>query len=288
MIFTPITLSDQLPLTCSRKGTCCHGNQVLLNPWEIARLANEKKCSIEDFIQEFTELGGIRLRFSGQKNEVGKSACNLYETNFGCSVHTARPLACRLFPLGRQIQHNEVQYMYQGEQFPCLNGCSEVIKLPKLTVESYLIGQETDLFEQAQDEYLEVMQNLADVAFTLLLDTHLPTEVKIETLAEWRKMGNESTDELLIRINDEWRKWLLQPSIHFDATNPISFIRQHNELLQLNAQEKFGAIQNLLEIGLASVQVMASTLYLAKSIGANPSALMELWIDIAIENGAQE
>ena len=32
---TKLHFNDLLPLTCSRKGTCCHGNQVLLNRWEL-------------------------------------------------------------------------------------------------------------------------------------------------------------------------------------------------------------------------------------------------------------
>ena len=81
MITTFLNNTDQLPLTCSRKGTCCHGNTVFLNPWEIAQLANEKKITTEKFIEEFTEDGGIRLKFKGKQDDRSKSACNLYIDN---------------------------------------------------------------------------------------------------------------------------------------------------------------------------------------------------------------
>ncbi len=287
MVINTVNLLDQLPLTCSRKGTCCHGNQVFLNPWEIAQLANEKKLSVQEFIQHFTDFGGILLRFKGEKNTQGKSACNLYVENFGCSVHSSRPLACRLFPLGRQIQNEEVQYMYQGDKFPCLNGCPEVNELPKLTVQEYLKGQETSQFEQAQDSYLEVMQNLADVAFSLLLDTGLAASGDKVTLIEWKKLGDEIPDVLISTMGADFYQLLLQPSIEFQSITAIEFIEQHNELLQLTLQEKFGRITNISELSKASIQVMAMTLYLAKSIGADPKSLVEYWIDIAKQNGAQ-
>ena len=287
MVINTVNLLDQLPLTCSRKGTCCHGNQVFLNPWEIAQLANEKKLSVQAFIHNFTDFGGICLRFKGEQNSQGKSACNLYVENFGCSVHSSRPLACRLFPLGRQIQNEEVQYMYQGDKFPCLNGCPEVNELPKLTVQEYLKGQETSQFEQAQDSYLEVMQNLADVAFSLLLDTGLAASGDKLTLIEWKKLGDEIPDVLISTMGADFYQLLLQPSIEFQSITAIEFIEQHNELLQLTLQEKFGRITNISELSKASIQVMAMTLYLAKSIGADPKTLVEYWIDIAKQNGAQ-
>ena len=72
-------------------------------------------------------------------------------------MHLGRPLSCRLYPLGRQIQSEEIHYMFQGEEFPCLEGCPEVAELPLLSVEEYLNDQGTTKFEQAQDEYLELM-----------------------------------------------------------------------------------------------------------------------------------
>jgi Fe-S-cluster containining protein len=284
MITTPLNLNESLPLTCSRKGTCCHGNLVFLNPWELVQLAKEKKISSKEFRDLFCEDGGIQLKFKGKQDVRGKSACNLYTDDFGCSVHKGRPLACRLFPIGRQIQSNEVQYVFQGTEFPCLNGCPEVLELPKLTVSKYLRGQETELFEQAQDEYLEVMQNLADIAFALLLDTELAESGDTNTLKNWRKMGAETPQQLMGRITPDWLDCLMVPEI--DTNEPHLFIQQHNEILQTKAQQEFGSLATIEALSSACIQIMALTLYLAKGIGANPSSLVELWIEIAKDNGA--
>ena len=287
MVTKYLNKTDLLPLTCSRKGTCCHGNTVFLNPWEIIQLSNEKKISTQQFIEEFTEDGGIRLKFNGKQDHRGKSACNLYIDDFGCSVHIGRPLACRLFPIGRQIQNEEIQYIHQGEQFPCLNGCPEVINLPKLSLDNYLKGQATESYEIAQDQYLEIVQNLADIAFSLLLDTGLAASGETEPLKEWRKMGEETPVQLAKRINKEWHSLLLSPPIK-EVNDPIQFTLQHNELLQEKAQSDFEKLSALEEIKKSSIEIMAITLYLSKSIGADLKSLVEHWIEIAKENGAKE
>ena len=89
---TKLTLDTVLPLTCSRRGTCCHGNQVLLNPWELARLAHEKNLSSSEFRAAFCIQGGSVLHFNGEKDHREKAACGLYTENFGCSVHSARQI----------------------------------------------------------------------------------------------------------------------------------------------------------------------------------------------------
>lgn len=283
-----LSLQDQLPLTCSRTGTCCHGKQVFLNPWELAILAREKRISPKEFLDLYCEHGGIVLRFNGIKDPSGKSACSQYVENFGCSVHNGRPLACRLFPLGRQIQSEKTVYIYQGETFPCLNGCPEVKDLPYLSVEDYLKGQQTTLFEKAQDEYLELMQNLADIAFTLLLDTGLAESGETQTLSAWRKIGKTPSGELAATIGDEWLEHLILPDLSGHIEDPVSFIQMHNEQLQKIAQEKFGGLTTFEELHEASVLMMTLALYLARALGADPQILAEHWIVVAKENGACE
>lgn len=287
MLSTKLQLQDKLPLTCSRTGTCCHGKAVWLNPWELHCLAKAKKITPRQFRDLYCEFGGIRLRFDGKIGYKNQQACSQYVDNFGCSVHLGRPLACRLYPLGRQIQSEEVHYMYEGNEFPCLEGCPIVTQLPLLTVGEYLSGQETEQFEKAQDAYLDIMQNLADIAFELLLDTGLAESGDKKTLALWRKMGNELPEALAAKIGHEWLDALMLPEIS-EIENSISFAQKHNELLQSKAQTQFGVLQTNQELHDASVLIMGVALHLARGIGANPKSLAEHWIDIAKNHGALE
>ena len=285
---TKLSLEDKLPLTCSRRGTCCHGNLVMLNPWELACLAREKKVSPREFRDQYCESGGIRLRFNGKAGWRDKKACSQYVDNFGCSVHVGRPLACRLFPLGRQIQSESFSYMYQGNVFPCLDGCPEVTGLEQLTVAEYLKGQQTEAFEMAQNEYLQLMQSLADIAFELLLDTGLAEAGDTKTLPLWRKMANKDPEMLANTIGSEWIDSLTVPEIPVDTDDPVLFVQKHRDLLLLKAQEQFGTLQTMHEVHKASVLTMGLTLHLARSLGANPETLAEHWIDTAKKHGAKE
>ena len=76
------------------------------------------------------------------------------------------------------------------------------------------------------------------------------------------------------------------PKISNQLEVPVSFVRKHNELLQEKAQEKFGALQTNDESHKASVLMMGLSLYLARALGADPKVLVEHWIEIAKENGA--
>ena len=288
MLATELKLHDELPLTCSRTGTCCHGKQVFLNPWELASLAKEKQISVREFRDLYCDFGGILLRFDGKEDTQGFPACSQYVEGFGCSVHQGRSLACRLFPLGRQIQNSEAKYIFEGTSFPCLNGCPEVLNLPRLTVRDYLIGQETAVFEQAQDAYLEVIQNLADLAFELLLDTGLAGTGETKTLSVWKKLGTISPTELAQQIGTEWLEALLFPNLECDKDKVMDFISQHNENLQQLAQDQFASLDDFAAIHEASVQMMRLALYLAKAVGANPKGLSEYWVEIAKSNGACE
>lgn len=285
---TKLNTQSKLPLTCSRTGTCCHGKLVLLNPWELVCLAREKKITPREFRDLYCEYGGIRLLFNGKVGWKNQQACSLYVDNFGCSVHLGRPLSCRLYPLGRQIQNNEAHYMYQGNEFPCLEGCPEVTELPQLSVGEYLKGQATDKFESAQDEYLELMQNLADIAFELLLDTGLAESGDTKTLTLWKKMGNELPEALAEKIGKEWLDCLMIPEIFENHKDPIRFVQKHKDLLQLKVQEKFSGLQTNLELHEASVLIMGVALHLARGIGADPKSLSEHWIETAKEHGAQD
>lgn len=237
--------------------------------------------SAKDFRDQYTEFGGSKLRFEGTSSFKGKKSCSLYVDNFGCSVHEGRPLACRLFPLGRQIQNNEVEYIFEGTEFPCLTDCPDVTLLSKLSVRTYLKGQATENFENAQDAYLELMQNLADIAFEILLDTGLAQSGDTKTLPLWILMGNEAPEVLSNRIGKDWLNALMIPEISEKVIDPVNFVQLHTELLKVKIQELLNNLKTNEEFHQTSVLMMSLALHLARAIGANPTALAEHWCETA-------
>jgi hypothetical protein len=285
---TKLTSESILPLTCTRSGTCCFGKAVMLNPWEIVCFSKAKKITPREFRDLYCEFGGIQLHFDGKEDRKGQKSCSQYIDNFGCSVHEGRPLACRLYPLGRQIQFDKAQYIFEGTTFPCLTDCAEVLDLPKLSVGEYLKGQKADLFEKAQDEYLIVMQNIADIGFELFLDSGLSESGDIKTLKEWRTLGNENPEIIAEKIGEDWLDCLMIPEISPETDNPILFIEEHNNLLLAKAQEEFGNIQTMEDLHKASVLMIALALHLAKGLGADTKGISEHWVATAKSFGAKE
>ncbi len=252
------------------------------------RLAQAKGISPEEFRRKHTRSAGTVLLFNGTPNHTGKPSCSLYADGLGCSVHPSRPLACRLFPLGRQIQNGTAQYMHEGSEFPCLKECPEVLELPKLTVEEYLVGQETSAFEQAQDAYLEILQNLADIAFELLLDTGLAASGDTQTLASWRKLGTMDAVAQSKQIPAEWLDLLMIPDLQEHANELLDFVQWHQELLNTKIQELSETFSTLDAVREAAILMMALALFLSHSIGADSKGLSEHWIEIAKSHGAEE
>lgn len=275
---TLLALADSLPLTCSRTGTCCHGKIVRINPWELARLAQSLSMSPRAFRDLHCLDGVLQIRFEGAHGWMNLPACNLYDPGKGCIAHTGRPLACRLYPLGRERQENRSRYMHPGREFPCLSGCPEVNDLPRMSVADYLAGQGVQIFEWAQDAYLEVMQDLAEWAFVLLLETGLAATEQKRILRRWHAMGYDAPSKAAQRLAVEWLDLLMLPEIPLQGENPESFLQIHSALLQTKARDAFASLTDPASIGHASVLMMGLALQLGRGLGADPASLVNRWM----------
>jgi uncharacterized protein len=285
---TSLALADSLPLTCTRAGTCCHGKMVWLNPWELARLAAAKGQSARAFRDCHCEFGGIRLRFDNPPGWKGQAACSQYQPDCGCTVHAGRPLVCRLYPLGRMRRGKELIYMHEGDRFPCLEGCPQVNGLPRLTVADYCAGQDVLASITAHDEYLELMQRLADGAFALLLESGLAASGDRLTLRLWRELGMDNPQHSAKRLGPDWIDRLMLPDLSDGLDDPAAFCRSHHDMLQCRAQDLFGCLGDAVAVRGASGLMMGLALHLGRGLGADPCELAGHWIDTAKNLGAAE
>ena len=283
-----VSLKDEFPLTCSRSGTCCHGKNIAINPWELSNIAHVKGITPIAFREKYTVLGGIRLAFTGAKGWRNFQSCSLYDHENGCSVHSGRPLACRLFPLGLMRKGDQKDYIYRGEEFPCLDGCPEVTTLPTMTVADYLAGQNVETYESAQLGYLQVVEKIADGAFSLLLDSGLAETGDRSTLKQWRKLGNLPAHYLVKEIPKNWLDLITIPNITLEKLSYNQFITEHEKLIEFKAQKSFGNLTTIDQFVDASVLMMALALYLGWSLGISVSELSKQWIGTAKSHGALE
>jgi hypothetical protein len=141
-------------------------------------------------------------------------------------------------------------------------------------------------FEVAQDEYLELMQKLADSAFALLLESGLAESGDRKTLRLWREMGREDPEQLQIRLGPAWIDLLMLPELTDGLHDPRAFSRRHHDHLLSKVQELFGALDKVADFRKASELMMGLALHLGRGLGANPAELAEHWIKTAKEHGA--
>ena len=147
--------SDLLQLSCGSGGcsaNCCtKGAPIILNPYEIALICRESGMSYEDFLDvvETNRAKGFPLVMLPRD-----PACYFFSAR-GCRIYQARPLACRLYPLGRVFDHGR-SYIVQPE----LNVCTGLAPSPAGTVAEYLTGQDVDMQIRMADRWIEFVSEI--------------------------------------------------------------------------------------------------------------------------------
>lgn len=132
---------------CSR---CCHDKIIQLNPYEVARLAENRGISTTEFLACNTEHNGTALR------RVEHGAC-VFLTPQGCGVHPDRPLVCRLYPLGRRVTAEGEETFHEVTPHPQTEGDYGTDG----TVEEFLMRQGAAPFIEAVDRYVQVVGRMA-------------------------------------------------------------------------------------------------------------------------------
>ncbi len=146
---------DLLQLTCGASGcssTCCKATApIVLNPYEIARICKAAGLSYEDLLDvlDTDRAKGFPLVMLPRD-----PVCHFW-TATGCRIYEARPLACRLFPLGRVFENGRSQLV-----LPEVNRCSGLVPSPAKTVTAYLQEQDTALFISMADRWIEFVSDI--------------------------------------------------------------------------------------------------------------------------------
>lgn len=130
-------------------GKCCTGKIVSLTPFDIFRMAKELNKSSKDLFSEKTLAYRIDLGtyWMIPVITVRKNAeCVFLSEDKKCSIYSARPFACRLFPLKFDSVHKSF-YRSLGAEAVCRECISEDIYVEQ---ERYLSDSGAD---QMQEEY---------------------------------------------------------------------------------------------------------------------------------------
>ncbi|HKD69331.1 MAG TPA: YkgJ family cysteine cluster protein [Candidatus Binataceae bacterium] len=77
---------------CGSCGLCCRDKVITLAPYDVMRMAAAAALSTRETIAQYTTRRGSLLRFAPD------GACAALRGL--CTIHSGRPLPCRLYPLG--------------------------------------------------------------------------------------------------------------------------------------------------------------------------------------------
>ena len=116
-----ITRKDKFKFVCNQCGKCCKNRRdILLNPYDLNRLAHALKMSPQDIVDKYCSV------FIGQDSRfpcvclepIGEEEiCPLLDqSTLRCSVHKEKPTVCALYPLARGMEVSEnksVFYFFQ-------------------------------------------------------------------------------------------------------------------------------------------------------------------------------
>lgn len=154
----PLSGSGPVQLTCGTAGcgsNCCtNGPHIILNPYEIDRICKASGTSYEDLLDivETERVNGFPLVMLPRD-----PACHFW-TDRGCRIYGARPLACRLFPLGRVFENGRSYIV-----LPDRNLCSGLVSAPARTLADYLLEQDTETQVRMADAWIAFVTDMEDL-----------------------------------------------------------------------------------------------------------------------------
>jgi len=146
---------DLIQLSCGVNGcssNCCTKSApIVLNPYEIAMICRELGATYEDLL-DVLETG--RVKSFPLVMLPRDPACHFW-TGRGCRIYNARPLACRLYPLGRVFDRDRSHIV-----LPELNVCSGLSTKPAKTVADYLKDQDTNVMIKMADRWIDFVSEM--------------------------------------------------------------------------------------------------------------------------------
>ena len=133
---------------CGRCMNCCHNYLIPVNPYDIARLARRTGQTTGAFRETRTRDGqGVLLA----RKDGG--AC-VFLDDGGCSVHSDRPLVCRLYPIWRSVSAEGIESWAHAAPHPRTKGDYAVTG----TIADFLDQQDAHAHIEAGDLYAEWMR----------------------------------------------------------------------------------------------------------------------------------
>ena len=276
-----MTLIGNTPFqVCARTGACCHGHQVSICPWELALLAYGKKIGTREFRDRYTDGHGTRLIFDGTPyphgpvQHTGKKSCLFYGPGVGCTLHPYRPLACRLYPLGRDRHDGKVRYYHLGEKLSCFELCPSISEMPLITPDEYILDQHINEPAAAHDAYATLACGMITAAASIAKQSE---QVDYKRLQEYYgKLCVLPLHERAAHLSPVWLDRLTLPDLKIELYEPAQFVNAHGQALAAAIVEDFSQHTDRTAARTqAAILYLNLGLHLGQSIGLAPENMAE-------------
>jgi Fe-S-cluster containining protein len=158
-------LKDTFSFSCHKDlacfNTCCRNKHLPLTPYDILRLKNALNLHSDEFLSRYTlyrldQDSGFPIISLGM-GDGPRKACP-FVTPEGCRVYNDRPMACRLFPLGRSSGINrgmtaKVEFYYLLD----IPGCLGFDGKQTWNVKEWIENQSLSPYTEINDRMLELV-----------------------------------------------------------------------------------------------------------------------------------
>ena len=279
-----MTLVGNTPFQiCSRKGACCHGHQVSICPWELALLAYGMKLPSREFRNRYTEGHGTRLIFDGTPyphepaEHTGKKSCRFYGANVGCTLHPYRPLACRLYPLGRDRFEGVVRYFYLGEKLSCFELCPGIGEMPLITPDEYLVDQFINEPAAAHDAYATLACGMITAAASIAKQSQQINDARLQEY--YRELCILPLQERAAQLSSVWLDRLTLPDLNVANLEPTQFVALHGQAMAAAIVEDFSQNPDRTAARTqAACLYLTLGLHLGQSVGLTPESMEQFLV----------
>jgi Fe-S-cluster containining protein len=195
---------------CNRCGLCCHDQVITLSPYDVICFTRAAGISTGETLARFTIRRGSILKFDKNGSCVALDGTT-------CTVHSGRPLACRLYPLGLE------QYRQGTERYLALEPArgSRGIYGDEGTVQDFLSAQGAELHLEMNHHYATLL-SIFRQRIVQLIDFDI-----IEPREFWRVAVREALAENNFDFNPVIEA-LFDPDIHgCRAESDLDFVEHH-------------------------------------------------------------
>lgn len=141
---------------CNGCSECCRGmgQSIILDPYDLYLLEKYGESFFSELMRDKIELHVENsLILPSLKMQPETDACGFLDEKGRCSIHAFRPGLCRLFPLGRKYENNNLRYFI-------LEDACTVKNRTKLKIKKWLEIPELGKYEQFLVRWYELRRGL--------------------------------------------------------------------------------------------------------------------------------